>query len=154
MIAVGVGTAVGLNALLSRKIGQHKTEEACQAATTGLFLMLVISLLFSVTGILFSDTIAARLTPDPDLQNLCEQYLSVNLVYCWGIFLQTMGSVCAGSRRYGSVYDISDYRSCVKYYPRPNHDIWSVGLPRYGNPGSRNRNCHRTADRCRSSASF
>ena len=52
MIAVGVGTAVGLNALLSRKIGQHKTEEACQAATTGLFLMLVISLLFSVTGIL------------------------------------------------------------------------------------------------------
>lgn len=91
MIAVGVGTAVGLNALLSRKIGQHKTEEACQAATTGLFLMLVISLLFSVTGILFSDTIAARLTPDPDLQNLCEQYLSVNLVYCWGIFLQTYG---------------------------------------------------------------
>lgn len=53
--------------------------------------MLVISLLFSVTGILFSDTIAARLTPDPDLQNLCEQYLSVNLVYCWGIFLQTYG---------------------------------------------------------------
>ena len=30
MIAVGVGTAVGLNTLLSRKIGQHKAEEACQ----------------------------------------------------------------------------------------------------------------------------
>lgn len=30
MIAVGVGTAVGLNALLSRKIGQHKAEEAWQ----------------------------------------------------------------------------------------------------------------------------
>ena len=41
MIAVGVGTAVGLNALLSRKIGQHKAEEACQAATTGLLLMLI-----------------------------------------------------------------------------------------------------------------
>ena len=27
MIAVGVGTAVGLNALLSRKIGEHKPEE-------------------------------------------------------------------------------------------------------------------------------
>ena len=39
MIAVGVGTAVGLNALLSRKIGEHKTEEACCAATTGLFLI-------------------------------------------------------------------------------------------------------------------
>lgn len=30
MIAVGVGTAVGLNALLSRKIGQHKAAEAWQ----------------------------------------------------------------------------------------------------------------------------
>lgn len=91
MIAVGVGTAVGLNALLSRKIGQHKAEEACQAATTGLFLMLITSLIFSVAGIFFSDTIASRLTSEPELQELCRQYLSINLVYCWGIFLQTYG---------------------------------------------------------------
>ena len=91
MIAVGVGTAVGLNALLSRKIGEHKTEEACQAATTGLFLMLLTSLIFSAAGIFLSDTIAAKLTTNPELQVLCKQYLSINLVYCWGIFLQTYG---------------------------------------------------------------
>lgn len=91
MIAVGVGTAVGLNALLSRKIGQHKAEEACQAATTGLLLMLITSLIFSVAGIFFSSTIASRLTSEPQLQELCRQYLSINLVYCWGIFLQTYG---------------------------------------------------------------
>lgn len=91
MIAVGVGTAVGLNALLSRKIGAHKPEEACQAATTGLFLMLITSLVFSLTGIFFSYTIAAKLTPEAELQELCRQYLSINLVYCWGIFLQTYG---------------------------------------------------------------
>ncbi len=91
MIAVGVGTAVGLNALLSRKIGQHKAEEACQAATTGLLLMLITSLIFSVAGIFFSGTIASRLTSEPQLQKLCRQYLSINLVYCWGIFLQTYG---------------------------------------------------------------
>ena len=89
MIAVGVGTAVGLNALLSRKIGEHKAEEACQAATTGLFLMLLTSLIFSLAGIFFSDTIASKMTADPELQALCKQYLSINLVYCWGIFLQT-----------------------------------------------------------------
>ena len=55
MVAVGVGTAVGLNALLSRKIGEHKVEEACQAATTGLFLILLTSLIFSLAGIFFSD---------------------------------------------------------------------------------------------------
>ena len=91
MIAVGVGTAVGLNALLSRKIGEHKPEEACQSATTGLLVMLVTSLLFSITGICFSDGIAAKLTSEPELQELCKQYLSINLVYCWGIFLQTYG---------------------------------------------------------------
>ena len=74
MIAVGVGTAVGLNALLSRKIGEHKAEEACQA---------------TITGIFFSDTIASKMATDPELQALCKQYLSINLVYCWGIFLQT-----------------------------------------------------------------
>lgn len=91
MIAVGVGTAVGLNALLSRKIGQHKSEEACQAATTGLFLMLITALVFSLAGIFFSDSIAAKMTSDPELRELCQQYLSINLVYCWGIFLQTYG---------------------------------------------------------------
>lgn len=91
MIAVGVGTAVGLNALLSRKIGQHKPEEACQAATTGLFLMLITALVFSLAGIFFSDSIAAKMTSDPELRELCQQYLSINLVYCWGIFLQTYG---------------------------------------------------------------
>lgn len=91
MIAVGVGTAVGLNALLSRKIGQHKPEEACQAATTGLFLMLITALVFSLAGIFFSDSIAAKMTSDPELKELCQQYLSINLVYCWGIFLQTYG---------------------------------------------------------------
>ena len=84
-----MGTAVGLNALLSRKIGEHKVEEACQAATTGLFLMLLTSRIFSLAGIFFSDAIASKMAADPELQALCKQYLSINLVYCWGIFLQT-----------------------------------------------------------------
>ena len=91
MIAIGVGTAVGLNALLSRKLGQKKPEEACRAATTGLFLMLGTSLVFTLVGLLFSNRIAAALTDDPELQQLCREYLSVNLVFCWGIFLQTYG---------------------------------------------------------------
>ena len=91
MIAIGVGTAVGLNALLSRKLGQKKPEEACRAATTGLFLMLGTSLVFTLVGLLFSNQIAAALTGDPELQQLCREYLSVNLVFCWGIFLQTYG---------------------------------------------------------------
>lgn len=51
MIAVGVGTAVGLNALLSRKIGQKQIREACRAATTGFILMTVTSLIFCIAGL-------------------------------------------------------------------------------------------------------
>lgn len=91
MIAVGVGTAVGLNALLSRRIGEKRVDDACRAAATGLWLMLGTSLVFTLAGVFFSDTIAALLTSDPALRELCEQYLSVNLVFCWGIFLQTYG---------------------------------------------------------------
>ena len=50
MIAIGVGTAVGLNALLSRRLGQKKPAEACRAATTGLFLMLGTALVFTITA--------------------------------------------------------------------------------------------------------
>lgn len=91
MIAVGVGTAVGLNALLSKRIGQKKPEEACRAATTGLILMMITALIFSVVGIFFSDIIASHMTRESELQAMCQQYLSVNLVFCWGIFIQTYG---------------------------------------------------------------
>lgn len=91
MIAIGVGTAVGLNALLSRRLGQKKPAEACRAATTGLFLMLGTALVFTMVGLLFSDRIAGALTREPEMKELCREYLSVNLVFCRGIFLQTYG---------------------------------------------------------------
>lgn len=91
MIAISVGTAVGLNALLSRRLGQKKPEEACRAATTGLLIMVGTSLVFTLAGLLFSPQIAAALTSDPELQTLSRDYLSVNLVFCGGIFLQTYG---------------------------------------------------------------
>ena len=89
MIAVGVGTAVGLNALLSRKIGQKRVDDACRAATTGLVLVLVESLIFCLVGIFGKQQVAGLLTDDPSLQADCLSYLSINLVWCWGLFLQT-----------------------------------------------------------------
>lgn len=89
MIAVGVGTAVGMNALRSRRIGQKRTEEACQAAGTGLIIVLAESLVFCLFGVFAKQQIAAMLTDDPDLMRACLSYLSINLVWCWGLFLQT-----------------------------------------------------------------
>lgn len=89
MIAIGVGTAVGLNSLLSRKIGQKQIDEACRTATTGLILMTITSLIFCTAGLCASDQIAGLLTGDPVLREQCRKYLSVNLVWCFGLFYQT-----------------------------------------------------------------
>ena len=94
MIAVGVGTAVGLNALLSRKIGEHKSEEACRAATTGLFLMILTSLIFSMIGIFLSDTIATKIAADSELQELCKNIFPSILYIAGESFCKLMLSDC------------------------------------------------------------
>lgn len=91
MIAVSVGTAVGLNALLSRKVGAQQHEEACRVATTGLMVMLVSALVFCLAGCFFSWQISALLADEASLQTLCHDYLSINMVFGWGIFIQTYG---------------------------------------------------------------
>ncbi len=89
MIAVGVGTNVGLSALLSRRIGAGKAGDACRAATTGLILNVITAIIFSVIGILGARPIASLMTDDADLRELCIQYMSICVVFCYGIFLQT-----------------------------------------------------------------
>ncbi len=89
MIAVAVGTNVGLNALLSRYVGAKKIPQACSAATTGLILNLATAALFSLIGILLPEPIAALMTKDAALQALCVQYMRICVIFCFGIFLQT-----------------------------------------------------------------
>ena len=38
-----------------------------------------------------TDCLSCSRSTDCELQQLCREYLSVNLVFCWGIFLQTYG---------------------------------------------------------------
>ena len=51
MIALGGGTGVGMNALLSRSLGEKRQEAADRAANTGIFLFLCSALIFAVVGL-------------------------------------------------------------------------------------------------------
>lgn len=53
IVAVACGTAVGLNALLSRYLGQKKPKEANQVALHGILLAIVNWLIFAIIGIFF-----------------------------------------------------------------------------------------------------
>ena len=50
MIAVGVGTGVGVNAFLSRSLGEKNYDAANRAAENGVFLAVLSTLVFTVAG--------------------------------------------------------------------------------------------------------
>ena len=48
MVAFAVGTAVGMNSLMSRKLGEKRVDEANAAASNGIFLEFASAMLFLV----------------------------------------------------------------------------------------------------------
>ena len=54
MIAIQVGTGVGMNAILSRKLGENQFEEANSAASNGVFLSIVHYLFILAWGRVWS----------------------------------------------------------------------------------------------------
>lgn len=90
MIAVSVGTGVGVNALISRKIGAKRYDEANQLATTGLLLALACTLVFMLLGIFGAGSFARWFTKDAATALLCERYLRICMIFCLGIFLETL----------------------------------------------------------------
>lgn len=90
MITMGVGTGVGVNALLSRTIGEKKREEAGHIAATGALLAFASSLIFVLLGILCAGRLARFFSKDVEIATLCEQYLFICMIFCSGTFLETM----------------------------------------------------------------
>lgn len=52
--SIGIGLSVGTTALVSRRIGEKRPEEASVAAVQAIFTGIVISLVFSASGIFFA----------------------------------------------------------------------------------------------------
>lgn len=91
MLAVAVGTGVGVNALLSRKLGQKNFEEANQVATEGLLLAVISSLVFMILGTAVSGMFIRAFTSDSQIAEMGVRYLRICLILCPGIFLATTG---------------------------------------------------------------
>ena len=71
MIALAVGTSVGINALLSRLLGQKRMEDVGYAATTGFVLALLSSAVFVLAGLLFVHPIAWALAKGGENAGMC-----------------------------------------------------------------------------------
>ena len=89
MIAVGAGTAVGINALLSRSLGEKKQEMADRAAGAGIFLSLCSAVVFALIGIFLSRPFfMAQAKTVPEIVEMGTDYTRICLGLSVGIFCQ------------------------------------------------------------------
>lgn len=90
MIAVSVGTGVGVNALLSRSLGAKDYETANRAAENGVFLAVLSTILFSVVGVVFARPFFLAQNSDPDIVAKGVSYLTICAGLSFGLFLEVM----------------------------------------------------------------
>ncbi len=86
MIAFATGTGVGINALLSRHLGEKKFEEADITANTGLFLAICSYALFALMGLTIVRPFFSMQSDIAEVVNYGEDYLTIILLCGFGIF--------------------------------------------------------------------
>lgn len=90
MIAIAVGTGVGVNSLLSRSLGEKNYKLVNLTATNGVFLALVSFIVFAVAGYFGSELFFHTQTSDPVIIQYGVEYLRTCCVLSLGIFMQCM----------------------------------------------------------------
>lgn len=88
MVAVAVGTATGINALLSRRLGQKDRAGAEKVAENGVFITLATWLVFAAAGAVGSGWFLGLFTSVPEIAAGGEVYMRIVTVLGGGCFLQ------------------------------------------------------------------
>ena len=92
LIAVAVGTGVGVNALLSKSLGEKDYKKADETASNGAFVFLLSYVIFLILGFTIVRPFYAGQvkTADPEILELGVDYLSVVMVVSFGMMGQIL----------------------------------------------------------------
>ena len=85
MVAVGIGTGVGTNALLARTLGQGNGKKAAKVAGNSLFLGVIIYVVCLLFGIFGVRAYISSQTIDPEVILMGTDYLRICCVISFGI---------------------------------------------------------------------
>lgn len=88
MIAVAVGTGVGVNALLSKRLGEQRLEEANRTANIAVTIAIVEYLVFLILGYFTSGWFFDVQTDIPEIAAYGKSYLSICMMCSFGMFGQ------------------------------------------------------------------
>ena len=90
MIAVAMGTCVGMNALMSRALGQKKPDECNRVACNTIFLMVLSYFVFFLVGAFFVPTFYRSQTNDAVIVQYGIDYLQIVCMASFGVYAQSM----------------------------------------------------------------
>lgn len=90
MIAVGGGVCVGVNALLSRSLGEKNYERVNASACNGIFLTIFCYVIFAVLGTGLADFFLRVQTTDPQIRTYGTTYMRIISICCIGLYMQLM----------------------------------------------------------------
>ena len=85
MVAVGIGTGVGTNALLARTLGQGNSKKAAKVAGNSLFLGVIIYVVCLLFGIFGVRAYISSQTVDAEVLEMGVSYLRICCVISFGI---------------------------------------------------------------------
>ena len=85
MVALAIGTGVGVNALLARTLGQRNREKASKVAGNGLFLATVIYVLCVLFGLFGIKAYISSQTSDSLVLSMSEDYLRICCLLSFGV---------------------------------------------------------------------
>ena len=84
IIAISVGTGVGLNALLSKNLGAQNKEKVNAVAGNGIFLCLLIYAVFLLFGLFLSEWFIGLFSNHPDVISMGSSYLRICVCFSLG----------------------------------------------------------------------
>lgn len=87
IVAFGIGTGVGINALLSKCLGMGEKEKVAKVAGNGIVLGIIIYVVFVIFGIFGIDAYLGSQTKDPIVLSMGKTYLSICTYVSFGMIM-------------------------------------------------------------------
>lgn len=126
MVAIGIGTGVGTNALLSKSIGQGDMKKASRVAGNSMFLGGIIFILFLLFGILGVDFYASTQTANPEIKDMVVIYLRICCTASMGIVFFSIYEKllqAAGHSMYSTIAQIAGALLGLIFHLKKNKEI-------------------------------
>ena len=90
LIGFAVGIGVGVNALLSKSLGEGNQEKANTAAGNGMTLAVITTMIFMIFGIVGSRPYFQMMSNSPLTVDFGTQYISICCLFSLGIFIEVL----------------------------------------------------------------